>query len=257
MTVTTVFITGANRGIGRGLAEAFLARPNHIVFAGVRDLNSTTATSLKAVPVAEGSSVVLVEFECREPLTAKAALKTVAAQGVDHLDIVIANAGISGAYAKVDEIEIADLREMFETNTVGTVSLLTAAFPLLKATADQKGAGKPIFVAITTQASSIQNLKDNTPYLLGSYGASKVAINYLVRRAQFETEWLTAFVVDPGSHSFSQTDMGNEGAKRFGFDQAFVPVKDSVAGIVKHIDNATRETSSGKFFCHDDSETSF
>ena len=183
-------------GIGRGLAETFLSRPNHTVFAGVRDLSSPTATSLKSFSAASGSSVTLVKIESTDPATATAAIDTIKAAGVDHLDIVIANAGISGAYSKVDGIDIKDLREMFEVNTVGPVVLYTAAFPLLKATAD-KG-GRPIFVGISTQAASQENLKDNTPFLLGSYGASKTAMNYLVRRAHFETEWLTAFVVDPG-----------------------------------------------------------
>jgi hypothetical protein len=37
MTNTIYLITGASRGIGRGLAEIFLARPNTIVIAAVRD----------------------------------------------------------------------------------------------------------------------------------------------------------------------------------------------------------------------------
>ncbi len=140
----------------------------------------------------------LVKIDSTKPEDATAAIKEIQAQGVDHLDIVIANAGISGHFSKVDGIEIPHLREFFEVNTVGTVALYTAAFPLLKKTADTKGAGKPIFIALTTQASSIENLEANTPFLLGAYGASKVAINYLVRRAHYETEWLTAFVIDPG-----------------------------------------------------------
>ncbi|KAI0893425.1 hypothetical protein F4806DRAFT_504909 [Annulohypoxylon nitens] len=251
---TTVLITGANRGIGRGLAEAFLSRPNHTLFAGVRDLTSPSATSLLAFPAAQGSSVVLIKLESTCESDYPAATTKIQESGVSHLDIVIANAGIAGAYSRVEGIAISDLRLMFEVNTYPVISLLKAVYPLLKNTAETKGAGSAKFVAVSTNAASIQDLASNTPFLLGSYGASKAAVNYLVRRAQFESEWLTAFVVNPG---FAQTDMGAAGARYFGLDQAAVPVKDSVAGIMKHIDEATRERSSGRFFNYDGPELKF
>ncbi|KAI1389443.1 uncharacterized protein F4822DRAFT_200353 [Hypoxylon trugodes] len=248
---TTVLITGANRGIGRGLSEAYLSRPNHLVFAAVRDFNSPTVASLKAFPTAEGSSVAFVKIESTSETDADDAAKAIQEYGVDHLDIVIANSSISGAFSRIEGIDIKDLRAMFENNTYPVVALYKAVYPFLKKTAELKGPGSPKFVAITTNAASILNLEENIPFILGSYGASKCAVNYLVRRAQYETEWLTAFVVNPG---FAQTDMGAVGAKYFGLAEAVVPVKDSVAGIMKHIDTATREHSSGKFFDYSGSE---
>lgn len=41
--------------------------------------------------------------------------------------------------------------------------------------------------------------------------------------------------------------MGNDNAKSFGMEQAFVTVEDSTKGVVAVIDNATRESTSGKF----------
>lgn len=37
MAPIIVLITGANRGIGKGLLEKYLARPNHTVIGTVRD----------------------------------------------------------------------------------------------------------------------------------------------------------------------------------------------------------------------------
>ncbi|RYP88506.1 hypothetical protein DL769_000273 [Monosporascus sp. CRB-8-3] len=76
-------------------------------------------------------------------------------------------------------------------------------------------------------AASIQNLKDNTPFLLGSYGASKLALNYCA--------------------PFIQMYVGNAGAKFFSVGQAVVPVKVHVDGIMKHIDETTREKTSRRF----------
>jgi norsolorinic acid ketoreductase len=39
MAPTTVLISGANRGLGRGLVERYLARDDHTVVAAVRDPN--------------------------------------------------------------------------------------------------------------------------------------------------------------------------------------------------------------------------
>ena len=47
--------------------------------------------------------------------------------------------------------------------------------------------------------------------------------------------------------SFVQTDMGNAGAKLFGVEQAPTSIDGSVGGLVKLIDNTTREETLGRF----------
>lgn len=47
--------------------------------------------------------------------------------------------------------------------------------------------------------------------------------------------------------SFAQTDMGNTGAKQVGMEKAFTPVDECIAGMVKTIDESTREETGGKF----------
>lgn len=41
--------------------------------------------------------------------------------------------------------------------------------------------------------------------------------------------------------------MGNDNAKVFGMEKAFVTIEDSITAVVAVIDNATRESTSGKF----------
>ncbi|KAK6082373.1 toxin biosynthesis [Seiridium cupressi] len=250
---TVIFITGASRGIGRGLAEAYLARPDHIVIGSVRDTSSASVDSLKAVKAASGSSLQIVKIEAKSDTDPFEAVKAIQAAGITYLDIVIANSGISGSYSRLDAANIQDFREYLEVNAVGPLVLYKAVFPLLKAAVDKKRTA-PKFLGITTNASSIQNVEENVPYLLGNYGASKAALNYIVRRLSFENKWLTAFLMNPG---FVQTDMGNDGAKFFGMEKAFHTIEYSVNGITKKLDESTPESTSGNFYDIDGKELLF
>jgi norsolorinic acid ketoreductase len=180
------------QGIGRGLADALLKRPHHVVIAAVRDPSSASAVSLRDSPTADGSKVILVKIESTSEADPAEAVKSIQTQGITALDIVIANAGISGSYARVDAINVADMREMFEVNTLPVVSLFKAVYPLLQKSKNAK------FVAITTNGASIVDMEENIPFILGSYGVSKAAVNYLTRRIHFENDWLTTFVINPG-----------------------------------------------------------
>jgi norsolorinic acid ketoreductase len=197
----TIRGTNDRLGIGRGLAEKYLAQPNHTVIAAVRDLSSPTTTSLKAVTPASGSKLLVVKIENTSETDPFEAVESLKAQGISSLDIVIANAAICpvSSFSRVEEIKAETFRELIEVNTYSTLHLYKAVYPLLKAAAD--AGRKPKLVAMASQAASIGNLAANTPYLLGAYGASKVIVNYLFRRAHFENEWLITLLLEPGSVS--------------------------------------------------------
>jgi norsolorinic acid ketoreductase len=195
-----------NTGIGQGLVELYLARPNHTVIGSVRDPSSEQAQSLHTLPSGPNTTLILVKIDSTSETDAAAAVSELTKNhGITTLDVVIANAGIANIFSRVEDIKPADLRALFEVNTLGVLWLLQAAYPLLKAAADErekegdattkKG---PMFIGLSTQAATLQDLEANTPFLLGAYGASKIAMNYLVRRMHFESPWLTAFLLDPG-----------------------------------------------------------
>jgi norsolorinic acid ketoreductase len=77
------------------------------------------------------------------------------------------------------------------------------------------------------------SISSDVPALYGAYGASKAAVNFLLRRVHLEEEWLTSVVICPG---WTQTDMGNHAAKeqKFG-EQAPVPLDVSINGIVEEV----------------------
>ncbi len=180
-------------GIGKGFVEKYLLRPNTTVVATVRDTSAQDSKSLDHLPKAEGSKLVVVKVESISDTDAFEAVQSLANYDLTKLDIVIANAGIFKlkAFQKVAEMQTADLMEHFNVNAAGVVHLFQATWPLL-----QKS-DKPKFMVISSGVATIAGM-DYVPYNVGSYGASKAAINYLTRRIHFENEKLIAFAVHPG-----------------------------------------------------------
>lgn len=130
---TIVLISGANRGIGRGLLAIYLSKPNHIVIAANRNPSDETSTSLHGLPKGQGSKLFIVKVDSSVESDASEAVKTlVSTHGIDHMDTVIANAGIAAVFPKVSEVKIEDLQKHMTVNVFGVVSLYQAVLPLLK-----------------------------------------------------------------------------------------------------------------------------
>jgi NAD(P)-dependent dehydrogenase (short-subunit alcohol dehydrogenase family) len=81
----TVIVTGASRGIGAGLVEAFLKRGYNVV------ANSRNIT--KANPFAVGANLALVDGDIGDPRTAAAIVDT-AVSRFGRIDVLINNAGV-------------------------------------------------------------------------------------------------------------------------------------------------------------------
>lgn len=157
---------------------------------------ASSAVSLKTLKAAEGSHLILVKIINESETDTAVAVEAIEAAGISSLDVVIANSAICDSFSRLEGITMKDFRQFFEVNTYSVMRLFTAVFPLLKAAADRNGT--PKFVGISTIASRISKVEENVPFLLGAYGASKAAVNYIVRRAHAENDWLQAFLLEPG-----------------------------------------------------------
>ncbi|KAJ6164161.1 hypothetical protein N7470_002833 [Penicillium chermesinum] len=223
MTNTIYLITGASRGIGRGLAEKFLSRSNTTVIAAVRDPAGASSQSLQSLPKGESSRLIVVKIDSKSSTDPAAAVETLQREhGIDHLDVVIANAGISQDFSPVHG----------------------AIYPLLKKSKH------PTFVGVGSPLGSIGGMEQR-PYPCAAYGPSKAILHWIVRKIHLENEDFVSFVADPG---FPQTDMGNAGGQAVGLEKAFQTVEESVGGIVKTIDEGTRESVGGQLRVWDGSQ---
>ena len=255
------------------MVKAYLKRPHHTVIASVRD---PERTPLEGLETAAGSRLKVVKIEARSAGDAAAAVAQIQAEGVAALDVVIAAAGVNPADAwdKVQDIDPAKLEDVFQVNTFAFVKLLHAAWPLLKAAADRAQAASaagatatppppppppPKLLALSSNAGQIGDMAveiaipgmEPIPLRVGAYGASKAALNYLVRRAHLENPWLACWAMNPG---FVQTETGNAHAAVWGLGRALHELGPTVDKLMAKVDEATLEGTAGRFINNVDGE---
>lgn len=211
-------------GLGKGLVQSYLSCPKTTVVAAVRDIESSSAKSLHDLPKGAGSTLIVVKIDSSSLTDAEHATSLLQSKyNILSLDVVIANAGISKVWPAVHEANIEDMREHFEVNVLGVVTLFKAVRPLLL-----KSAGTPKFITLGSTAGWIGPM-DQIPFPNAAYGTSKAALHWISKKIHQENPSLVAFPVHPG---WVQTEMGNTGARAFGLDKASITIEESVEGVV-------------------------
>ena len=241
---TSILITGAKTGIGKALLESYAARDNHLVIAAIRDgPRSDKARELEAVPKGANSRVIVVKYDA----SSEASVTEMASQirtlhKVTALDVVIANAGILKQWGPVRHVSAADMLEHFGIHAMGALQLYQATAPLL-----DNSALTPKFFIISSSLGSNGLLGSYAKMQMVAYNTAKAAVNYIAGRIDQEEERLVILPIQPG---WIATDMGSRAAVFAGMDSADPPVKleDSVKGMLRVFDNATKEQHSGRFW---------
>lgn len=238
----TYLITGASRGLGKGFTTVLLQKPSTTVIAAVRDPSKESSQALACLPKAADSKLIIVKLDSAIESDAFNAVTSLQqTHGIESLDVVIANAGINHSGNPVMQTSSAATVEHFSINAIAPMTLLQATAALLKASKS----GCPAFVALSTIVGSMGSMEffAQQPKVTSPYGASKAALNWLVRKVHFEEPWLTSFVFHPG---VVLTEMTIRAIKEAGVDPkdvGAITVEESVPAMVKIIDSATREIS--------------
>ena len=239
VTASTVVyvITGANRGLGYGVAERLASRADTLIYAGARD--PTKADKLQQL-ASKHPNVRVLKLRVDSDADHTAAASQVQAEA-GRVDVLLANAGIAeaDAYERTGTQTADKLLQHFQVNTVGPVRLFNAFYALLTSSTN------PRFVVLSSLVGSIASQPHLAGFLVANYGASKAAINFIVQRIHIEQPTITAVPIHPG---WVQTEMGNAGAVVAGLKEAPVTVEQSVTGIVRLVDTADRATHGGRLW---------
>jgi NAD(P)-dependent dehydrogenase (short-subunit alcohol dehydrogenase family) len=217
-----VIITGAASGIGRAVAEQFVAGQ---VIAGPHQLLLTDrdADGLKAVADEIGPAAAICVSDLSSPDCGDEIIAAAAAH-MGGIDAVVSNAGIIAAGALVD-LTPADFDRIYSINTRATWALAKAAHPHLAAS---KGA----FVATASMSAT-----QPTPGL-GFYSSSKAALLMLMR--QMALEWgkdgIRCNTVSPGPTYTPMTKAGYDDAGRRAQRESMIPL--GKLGMAEDVANA-------------------
>ena len=182
-----VFVTGANKGIGFGIAK-HLGKSGWQVIIGARDEQRAE----KAVGELKSAGVDVqgwVNIELRDLASIDEAVKVIN-EKYAGLTLLVNNAGIPGDMSVNSEhTELSDIKETLEVNFIGTFALTKALIPLLA-----KNEGRIANVTVPSEIS---------PYWHPlAYVASKAAQNAMMGVMAIEFQQsntpLEVFSVHPG-----------------------------------------------------------
>ncbi|MCF2444026.1 SDR family oxidoreductase [Dyadobacter sp. CY345] len=197
----TVLITGANKSIGYETAKR-LSKNGYFVYLGSRNMeNGQKAVEKLRNEGYENLEVVQIDItDLNSILEAKNKIE----RQNGHLDVLINNAGISGALPQnASNALIDDIRKTFDTNFFGTINVVQTFLDLLRKS------DSPRIVNVSSGLASLTLQSDPSwnfyAYKGASYGPSKTALNAYTIALAYELKD-TAFkinVVDPG---FTATD---------------------------------------------------
>ena len=119
------FVTGASRGFGRIWAEAALERGDKVV------VTARDPGTLQELVATYGDTVLTLSLD----VTDRNAVFEAVSQAYQHfgrLDVVLCNAGY-GYLSAIEEIVPSEAKANFDTNVFGTLSVVQAAIPLMRA----------------------------------------------------------------------------------------------------------------------------
>jgi NAD(P)-dependent dehydrogenase (short-subunit alcohol dehydrogenase family) len=167
MEQKTVFVTGADRGLGFGLCVG-LVELGWQVIAGQY---MPEWPELAALSAKYPESLHLIPLDVGSEKSVQAAAKTVG-EIVTHVDVLINNAGISAGRSELgDGLDFAAMQRAFNINTLGAIRVVNAFLPLMA-----QGMRRLCFVS--SEAGSISLAYRQRGF---GYCMSKSALNMAVR----------------------------------------------------------------------------
>jgi NAD(P)-dependent dehydrogenase (short-subunit alcohol dehydrogenase family) len=197
-------VTGANRGIGRAVAEGLAAR-------GFR----TIVTARNEAAAREAAAAMRGDVLARRLDVTDAASIDEVAGGLDRLDVLVNNAGVLyDTWQRPSDADLKQVREALDVNLLGAWRTAQAMLPLI-------GAGGRI-VNVSSGAGSLTDMGPGTP----AYGVSKAALNaFTIKLAgELRGRGILVNAVCPG---WVATDMGGLGGR---------PIEQGAASVLWAVD---------------------
>jgi len=188
---SAVLVTGGTRGIGAGLARAFLRSGARVLVCG--------RTEPAELPSAGGRPAVFAQADVRDPEQAAFAVRR-AAEEFGRLDVVVSNAGGS-PYAAAATASPRFHAKVIELNLIAPLHVAQAANAAMQRQADRgQGGGSIIMVGSVSGSRPSPGA--------AAYGAAKAGLQHLV--TSLAIEWGPAVRVNCVVPGFVATEAVGE-----------------------------------------------
>jgi uncharacterized protein len=208
-------ITGASMGIGEAIARLFLQEGAKVVLCS-RDLARTRAAEQR---IGGGANTLSVACDVSRRDQVDALVKAALGK-FGRIDIFVNNAGF-GLNDAVADMDMTELRKMFDTNLFGAIECMQAVVPVMR----KQGGGD--IVNISSVSGHI-----STPYMSG-YAATKHAMNAVGKAARMELQRhnINVLTVCPGyiATDFVKNMIKGKHAERVGSSVKYAVTPDVVA----------------------------
>src|SRR3984885_5891212 len=177
------FITGASRGFGRVWTEAALKRGDQVA------ATARNPGTLDELVKTYGNAILALPLD----VTERDAVFEAVGQAHRHfgrLDVILCNAGY-GYMGAIEELDPEQVKANFDTNVFGTLSVVQAALPILRAQASGH-------ILTVSSIGGVIGFPTG-----GSYTATKFAIEALSEALAAEVApfGIKVTIIEPGSFS--------------------------------------------------------
>ena len=208
--MTTVIVTGANRGIGLEYCKQFLARGDEVIALCRQTSKELTALACRVeegIDVSSDDCLAII----RERLN-----------DVSQVDVLINNAGLL-TDESLEDLDYDRIRSQFEINTLG---------PLRVTEALKEKLGRGAKIAMMT--SRMGSVTDNTSGSRYGYRISKAALNIasVSLAHDLKSEGVAIAILHPGYVKTEMTGMSG-----------LIDTEESVDGLMQRIDALSLENS--------------
>ncbi len=197
------FISGGGSGIGQAAASVLAARGAKVALAG------RTPEELDEVAQAierDGGTAITVPCDVSDEKSVREAIATTV-EKLGRLDVVVANAGVNGTWAGIDDLSIEDFRTTLDINLVGTFTTIKYAVPHLR----RRGGS----VIVTSSVNGTRIFSNSGASAYSSSKAGQVALAKMLA-VELGPDKIRVNVICPGAITTEisdNTDAENEDVK--------------------------------------------
>lgn len=193
MDNSVAFISGGGSGIGQATAVLLARRGTRVALAGrTPDELTEVAEQIEAA----GGSALTVPCDVSDEASVREAIATTVGTW-GRLDVVVANAGINGTWAGIDDLTVDDFRTTLDINLVGTFTTIKYAVPHLR----RRGGS----VIVTSSVNGTRIFSNSGASAYSSSKAGQVALAKMLA-VELGPDKIRVNVVCPGAISTEISD---------------------------------------------------